>query len=81
MRFFLFGTTLEIKSDQTGIASTLALNEEVVMSGYDSKSWGRGFPAGTPAVQAVPQVAIHIPEDIKSDVLIDFTYSHIVDLE
>jgi len=33
MRFFLFGTTLEIKSDQTGIASTLALNEEVVMGG------------------------------------------------
>ena len=51
------------------------------MSGYDSKSWGRGFPPGTPAVQAVPQVAIHVPEDIKSDVLIDFTDSHVVDFE
>ena len=83
MGFSPFGTTLEVKSNRTGIgiAGTLALNEEVVMSGYDSKSWGRGFPPGTPAVQAVPQVAIHVPEDIKSDVLIDFTDSHVVDFE
>jgi hypothetical protein len=81
MLFLSFGTTLEVKSDRTGIAGTLALNEVVVMSGYDSKSWGRGFPAGTPAVQAVPQVATHVPEDIKSDVLIDLTDSHVVDFK
>ena len=81
MLFLSFGTTLEVKSDRTGIAGTLALNEVVVMSGYDSNTWGRGFPAGTPALQAVPQVAIHVPEDIKSDVLIDFTDSHMVDFE
>jgi ABC-type transporter Mla MlaB component len=51
------------------------------MGGYDSNTRGRGFPAGTHAVQAVPQVAIHVPEDIKSDVLIDFTDSHMVDFE
>lgn len=51
------------------------------MSGHDSNSWGRGLPAGTPAVQAAPQVAVHGPEDTKSDVLIDFTDSHVVDFE
>jgi hypothetical protein len=83
MGLFPFGTTLEVKSDRTGIgiAGTLALNEEVVMSAYDSKSWGRGLPAGAPALQAVPQVAIHVPEDIKSDILIDLTDSHIVGFE
>jgi len=51
------------------------------MSGYDSNTRGRGFPAGTPAVEAVRHVPIHVPEDIKSDILIDFTDSHIVDFE
>ena len=51
------------------------------MSGHESNPWGRGFPADTPAVQAVPQVAVHVPEDTKSDVLIDFTDSHVVDFE
>ena len=51
------------------------------MSAYDSNSRGRGFPAGTSAVQTVPQVAVHVPEDTKSDVLIDFTDSHVVDFE
>lgn len=51
------------------------------MSGYDSNTRGRGFPAGTPAVEAVPRVAEHIREDIKPDVLIDFTGSHVVDFE
>ena len=51
------------------------------MSGHDSNTGGRGFPAGTPALQAVPQVAVHVPEDTKSDVLIDFTDSHVVDCE
>lgn len=49
------------------------------MSGYDNNTWGAGSPAGTPAVQAVPQIAVDIPEDTKSDVLIDFTDSHVVD--
>ena len=83
MRIPPLGTTLEVKSDRTGIgvAGTLDSNEEVVMSGYDSNTWGRGFSAGAPAVQAVPQVVLHVPEDIKSDVLIDFTDSHVVDFE
>lgn len=51
------------------------------MSGYDSNTRGRGFPAGTPAVEAVPRVTEHVPEDIKPDVLIDFTDSHVVDFE
>ena len=51
------------------------------MSGYDSNTWDRRFPAGTPAAQAVPQVAVHVPEETKSDVLIDFTDSHVVDFE
>ena len=51
------------------------------MSGYDSNTWGRRFPAGTPAAEAVPQVAVHVPEETKSDVLIDFTDSHVVDVE
>ena len=81
--FFPFGTTLEVKSDRTGIgiAGTLDLNEEVVMSGYDSNTRDRGFPAGATAIQAVPQVALHVPEDIKPDLLIDFTDSHVVDFE
>lgn len=57
---------------------TTDLNGEVVMSGYDSNTRGRGFPAGTPAVEAVRHVPIHVPEDIKLDVLIDFTDSHIM---
>lgn len=51
------------------------------MSGHDSNTWGRSFPAGTPAVEAVPHAAVHVPEDTKSDVLIDFTDSHVVDFE
>ena len=51
------------------------------MSGYNSNTRGPGFPAGTPAVEAIPRVALRIPEDIKSDVLIDFTDSHVVDFE
>ena len=51
------------------------------MSGHDSNTWGRGSPTGTPTVEAIPQVAIQIPEDTKSDVLIDFTDSHVVDFE
>ena len=48
------------------------------MSGHESNRWGRGLPAGTPAVEAVSQVAVHVQEDTKSDVLIDFTDSHVV---
>ena len=51
------------------------------MSGHDSNTWGRRLPAGTPAAEAVSQVAVHVPEDTKSDVLIDFTDSHVVDFE
>ncbi len=51
------------------------------MSGHDSNTWGRGLPAGTPAAEALSQVAVHVPEDTKSDVLIDFTDSHVVDFE
>ena len=51
------------------------------MSGYDSNTRDPGFPAGTPAVEAIPRVALRVPEDIKSDVLIDFTDSHVVDFE
>ena len=51
------------------------------MSGHDSNTWGRGLPAGTPAVEAIPHVAVHVQEDTRSDVLIDFTDSHVVDFE
>ena len=51
------------------------------MSGHDRNTWGRSFPARTPAVEAVPDIAVHVPEDTKSDVLIDFTDSHGVDFE
>ena len=51
------------------------------MSGHDSNTWGRGLPTGTPAVETIPQAVIHVPEDTKSDVLIDFTDSHVVDFE
>ncbi len=51
------------------------------MSGHESNRWGRGLPAGTPAVEAVSQIAVHVQEDTKSDVLIDFTDSHVVDFE
>ncbi len=51
------------------------------MSGHDSNTRDRGFQAGSPAIQAVPQVAVHVPEETKSDVLIDFTDSHVVDFE
>lgn len=51
------------------------------MSGYEGNSRGRGVPAGTPAVEAIPHVAVHVPEDTKPDVLIDFTDSHVVDFE
>ena len=49
------------------------------MSGHNSNNWGRSLPAGTPAVEAMSDVAVHVPEDTKSDVLIDFTGSHVVD--
>lgn len=49
------------------------------MSGYESNSRGRRLPAGTPAPEATTHVAVHVPEDTKPDVLIDFTDSHIVD--
>ncbi len=51
------------------------------MSGHNSNTWGRSFPAGTSAVEAMPDVAVNAPEDTKSDVLIDFTGSHVVDFE
>ena len=51
------------------------------MSGHDSNTWGRSFRAGTPAVEATAHVAVHVPEGTKSDVLIDFTDSHVVDFE
>ena len=51
------------------------------MSGHDSNTWGRRLAAGTPAAEAMSQVAVHVPEDTKSDVLIDFTDSHVVDFE
>ncbi len=51
------------------------------MSGHENNTWGQSLPAGTPAVEAVSQVPVHVQEDIKSDVLIDFTDSHVVDFE
>jgi hypothetical protein len=43
------------------------------MSGYNGNTRDPGFPAGTPAVEAIPRVALRVPEDIKPGVLIDFT--------
>ena len=51
------------------------------MSRHDSNTWGRGLPAGTPAVESVSRVAAHVQEETKPDVLIDFTDSHVVDFE
>jgi anti-anti-sigma regulatory factor len=51
------------------------------MSAHENNTWGRSLPAGTPAVEAVTHVAAHVREDSKSDVLIDFTDSHVVDFE
>lgn len=51
------------------------------MSGHDSNPWGGSFPVGTPIVEAIPHVRVHASEDTKSDVLIDFTDSHVVDFE
>ncbi len=51
------------------------------MSGHNSNTWGRGFPAGAPAAEAISRVPVHVQEDTKSDVLIDFTDSHVVDFE
>ena len=51
------------------------------MSLHESNTWGRNLPAGTPAVEAMSQVALRVQEDPKSDVLIDFTDSHVVDFE
>ena len=51
------------------------------MSGHDSNGWGRSLPAGTPAVEALSQVAEHLEEDTKPDVLIDVTDSQVVDFE
>ena len=51
------------------------------MSGHNSNTWGRGFQAGAPVVEAVSRVPVHVQEDTKSDVLIDFTDSHVVDFE
>ena len=51
------------------------------MSGHDSNPWGDRFPVGTPIVETMPRVTVHVPEDTKSDVLIDFTDSHVVDFE
>ena len=51
------------------------------MNGHDSNGWGRSLPAGTPAVEAMSHVTEHVEEDTKSDVLIDFTDSHVVDFE
>ncbi len=51
------------------------------MSGHDSNGWGRSLPAGTPAVEAMSHVAVHVEDDTKPDVLIDFTDSHVVDFE
>jgi ABC-type transporter Mla MlaB component len=51
------------------------------MSGHESNTWGRGLLTGTPAVEAVSHVAVHVQEDTKSDVLIDFTDSHVVDFK
>lgn len=51
------------------------------MRGHNSNSWGRNFTAGTPAVAATSHAAVHVPGETKPDVLIDFTDSHVVDLE
>lgn len=51
------------------------------MSGHESNTRGQRFPAGTSAVEAMPPVAVHVQEDVGSDVLIDFTDSHVVDFE
>ncbi len=51
------------------------------MSGHENNTWGRGLPAGTPALEAVSRATAHVQEDTKPDVLIDFTDSHVVDFE
>ena len=51
------------------------------MSGHEGNTWGRGLPAGTPAIEAMSHVAVNVEKDTKSDVVIDFTDSHVVDFE
>ncbi len=51
------------------------------MNGHDSNPRGGSFPVGTPIVEAMPSVRVQVPEDTKSDVLIDFTDSHVVDFD
>ncbi len=41
-------------------------------------TWGGSLPERTPAVEVVPHAAVHVSEDTKSDVLIDFTDSYVV---
>jgi len=77
------GTTLDEVKDRTGVifAGVFVPNQEVVMSGHDSNTWGRSLPVGIPAVEVASQAATDVQEDTKSDVLIDFTDSHVVDFE
>ncbi len=51
------------------------------MSGHDNNPWKGRFGAVAPIVEAMPRVRVHVPEDTKADVLIDFTDSHVVDFE
>ncbi len=51
------------------------------MSGHDSNPWGGNSSVGTPIVEPMSRVRVQVPEDTKSDVLIDFTDSHVVDFE
>lgn len=63
------------------MAGAFVPNEVVVMTTYSGNHRGRTFPAGTPVVGAVAHGALHGSEDVKQDVLIDFTDSYVVDFE
>jgi hypothetical protein len=78
-----FGTTLDEVWDRTGVifAGAFVPNQEVVMSAHDSNTWGRSLPEGIPPGEVVPQAAVDVQGDTKSDILIDFTDSHVVDFE
>lgn len=51
------------------------------MSGHDNNTWSRNLRTGTATAEVVPRAAVHVPEDEKMDVLIDFTDSYVVDFE
>ena len=51
------------------------------MSEHENNTWSRNLRAGTATAEVVSQAAVYVPEDEKTDVLIDFTDSYVVDFE